>query len=88
MGEKDKAPPTRGFEESLQRLETIVREMEAGELPLDEMMRHFEEGAKLAKFCNAKLNEVERKIEKLVKKDGEIAAEPFKPGADEESEEA
>lgn len=74
-------PEPAGFEESLRRLETIVREMEAGDLSLDQMMRHFEEGDKLAAFCNAKLNEVERKIEKLVKKDGEIATEPFEPDA-------
>lgn len=60
------------FEESLTKLETIVREMEGSELGLDKMVEHFEAGSKLIKTCTAKLNEVEHKIEKLVKKDGEI----------------
>lgn len=68
-----------GFEESLARLEELVGEMESGELGLEEMIRHFEEGSKLVEFCSEKLNEVEQKIEKLVKKDGEVKAVPFEP---------
>lgn len=67
------------FEKSLERLETIVEQMESGDLSLEEMIKHFEEGSKLATLCSAKLNEVEQKIEKLVKKGGSLAAEPFKP---------
>lgn len=67
----------KGFESSLQRLETIIDEMEAGSLSLEEMIERFEEGQALAKYCFKKLNEVERKIEILVKKDGDITAEPF-----------
>lgn len=65
------------FEEALARLETVVKEMESGELSLEKMMAHFEEGSKLVKFCGKQLDEVERKIEVLVKRDGEIVAEPF-----------
>lgn len=67
------------FEESLARLEEIVADMDSGELDLDKMVAHFEEGSKLIKICSKKLNEVEQKIEKLVKKDGEIVTEPFDP---------
>lgn len=70
----DKQP---GFEKSLERLETIVREMESGELSLEKMMKNFEEGMGLVKVCSGKLNEVERKIEMLVKKGEETVAEPF-----------
>jgi exodeoxyribonuclease VII small subunit len=87
MAKANDARPAPGFEESLKRLETIVHEMESGDLSLDQMMRHFEEGDKLAKFCNAKLNEVERKIEKLVKKDGGIATEPFETKESDDAEE-
>ncbi|NKB22821.1 MAG: exodeoxyribonuclease VII small subunit [Kiritimatiellae bacterium] len=65
------------FEASLQRLETIVKEMETGSLDLEKMMAHFEEGMQLVKTCSAKLNEVEKKIEVLVKKKDEITTEPF-----------
>ena len=65
------------FEQSLERLETIVEEMESGDLSLEQMIRHFEEGSKLVTLCSGKLNEVELKIEKLVKKGAEILEEPF-----------
>lgn len=68
------------FEKSLERLETIVEEMEGGDLSLEQMIRHFEEGSKLVTLCSGKLNEVEQKIEKLVKKGNGLAAEPFEPG--------
>ena len=55
------------FEESLKRLDKIVEDMESGEMELDAMISAFEEGQKLVKLCSEKLNEVERKIEKVVK---------------------
>jgi exodeoxyribonuclease VII small subunit len=67
------------FEKSLERLEAIVEEMESGELSLEQMIKHFEEGSKLVTLCSGKLNEVEQKIEKLVKKGGTLTAEPFEP---------
>jgi exodeoxyribonuclease VII small subunit len=67
------------FEESLARLETIVKEMESGKLTLDQMMAHFEEGSVLVKQCGDKLNEVEKKIEVLIKKGDELTTEPFEP---------
>lgn len=70
----DKQP---GFEKSLERLETIVREMESGELSLEKMMKHFEEGMSLVGVCSRKLNEVERKIELLVKQGGQTTLAPF-----------
>jgi exodeoxyribonuclease VII small subunit len=65
------------FEEALERLEKIVDEMESGELSLEKMMAHFEEGSQLVKQCGEKLNEVEKKIEVLVKKGDEVTTEPF-----------
>ena len=65
------------FEKSLERLEALVEEMEKGELSLEQMIKHFEEGSKLVTLCSSKLNEVEKKVEKLVKKGGELVAEPF-----------
>ncbi len=65
------------FEQSLGRLEDLVDEMESGELSLEKMIAHFEEGSTLVEVCTRKLNEVEQKIEKLVKKDGELKEVPF-----------
>ena len=84
----DKQP---GFEKSLERLETIVREMESGELSLEKMMKHFEEGMSLVGVCSAKLNEVERKIELLVKQGDQTTLVPFETPeepAEEEGKEA
>jgi exodeoxyribonuclease VII small subunit len=65
------------FEKSMESLEEIVSDMEAGKLSLDAMIERFEEGQKLIKFCTGKLDEVERKIEKLLNIEGEPQTEPF-----------
>ena len=84
---KKKADKESGFEDSLERLETIVEEVEGGELSLEAMMGHFDEGQKLVKQCSKTLNEVERKIEILVKKGDQVEAEAFEDeGAEEEEE--
>jgi exodeoxyribonuclease VII small subunit len=71
---KSEAP---GFEQALERLETIVREMESGELSLETMMARFEEGQKLVKSCGETLSQVERRIEILVKEGDKVVAKPF-----------
>jgi len=66
------------FEKDLERLEQIVEALEAGGLSLDESMKRFEEGIKLARRCEKTLSEAERRIEILTKNaEGEIIAEPF-----------
>lgn len=55
------------FEESLKRLEEIVRRMEQGNVPLEESLQLFEEGAALARACGAMLDEAELKVVKLMK---------------------
>jgi len=71
------------FEKALERLETIVQKMESGSVSLDKMMEQFEEGMRLIALCSAKLNEVEKKIEMMVKKGDKVVTEPFE--ADKES---
>ena len=70
---------TLNFEKALARLEAIVKEMEGGTLSLEKMMADFEEGSGLVKFCTQKLNEVEKKIEVLIKKGETLTTEPFEP---------
>jgi len=71
------------FEKSLTRLEEIVESMESGELDLEQMIKHFEEGSKLVKNCGKKLTIVEQKIEKLVKEGNDLTTETFNAGDDE-----
>ena len=56
------------FEQALEKLEEIVGKMESGKLPLEEMMKTFEEGRHLSMICMEKLKSVEKKIEILKKK--------------------
>ena len=66
------------FEKAFQNLETIVKRLESEEMPLDESLQLFEEGVRLSRFCNQKLEEVEKKIE-LILSDakGQPRVEPF-----------
>ena len=65
------------FEESMKKLEGIVTELENGNLNLDESVKKFEEGMKIAKQCNTILEEAEKKITILLEKDGELKEEKF-----------
>jgi exodeoxyribonuclease VII small subunit len=67
------------FEGALAKLEEIVRKLEQGELTLDESLASFEEGIRLARLCAGKLDEAERKIEILMKKEGNPEVRPYKP---------
>jgi exodeoxyribonuclease VII small subunit len=59
------------FEKALEELENLVDSMEEGDLPLDEMIKCFERGTLLSKHCRKKLSALEKKIEVLVKDNGE-----------------
>lgn len=65
------------FEESMKKLESIVNELENGNLNLDESVEKFEEGMKIAKKCNTILEDSEKKITILLEKDGELKEENF-----------
>ena len=65
------------FEESMKKLESIVNELENGNLNLDESVEKFEEGMKIAKQCNTILENSEKKITILLEKDGELKEENF-----------
>src|SRR5438093_816158 len=65
------------FEQALARLEQIVRALEAGNLSLDESLRVFEEGTGLLRLCTRRLDEVERRIEILMRHEGGSTVRPF-----------
>jgi len=55
------------FEDAMSRLESIVSELEDGDLSLEKSLVSFEEGMKLAKVCDAKLSEASGRVEKIMK---------------------
>ncbi len=61
------------FEENLEKLETIVKKLESGEVPLDNAIQEFTEAMKLAKTCDEKLKNAEEAITKLVNPDGSLS---------------
>lgn len=65
------------FESALTRLEQITDELENGELSLEASLKKFDEGIKLADFCNTKLSEARTKVDILLEKNGELDAQPF-----------
>jgi exodeoxyribonuclease VII small subunit len=74
------------FEDCLTRLEQIVGSLEAGNLPLEDSLKVFEEGIQLARHCARYLDEAERRIELLAKDDtGGTTTRPFDWKADDEA---
>ncbi len=65
------------FEECIQRLENIVRELEQGEVPLERSLQLFEEGMQLSASCRKELDDAEGKVEILLKQNGKFQAEPL-----------
>jgi len=71
------------FESSLEELEGIVRELEQGELPLEKSLELFEQGVKLSRECQERLNQADRRIEVLMRDNqGRATVKPFEPETD------
>ncbi|HEY9154215.1 MAG TPA: exodeoxyribonuclease VII small subunit [Opitutaceae bacterium] len=70
---------TLSFEDALEQLEAIVEAMEAGDVPLADLLAKFENGNKLLKICEARLKDAEMKIELLKKQKDGVAFVPFSP---------
>jgi exodeoxyribonuclease VII small subunit len=69
------------FEESLKKLESVVDQLEKGDLPLEESLRLFEEGVSLSAVCKQELDAAEGKVQLLIKqRDGAMRTEPFPGG--------
>lgn len=70
--------PEKTFESSLDELEQIVRQLEGGDLPLDRSLELFEQGVRLSRECQKRLDEAERKVEILLRgNDGAYRPVPF-----------
>jgi exodeoxyribonuclease VII small subunit len=67
------------FEESLKKLETIVDQLEKGDLPLEDSLKLFEEGVGLSALCKQELDAAEGKVQILIKqRDGSLRPESFR----------
>jgi len=72
------------FEKAIEKLETIVSDLESGDVSLEDAIKKYEEGVKLSRICTDKLSSAERKVEILTKTlNGEIKAEDFDLDQDE-----
>jgi exodeoxyribonuclease VII small subunit len=77
-----KPAPEANFEQAMQRLETIVEEMESGELPLEDLIVRYEEGMKLVKICQERLASAEQRIEIITRNSaGKPVVKKFEPAA-------
>ncbi len=61
------------FEEALVSLEDIIRELEKGEVPLDDMVKKYTEAMELVKFCSEKLNNATKTVNKILNNDGSLS---------------
>lgn len=61
------------FEENLNNLETIVKDLESGNVPLDDAINKFTEAMKIAKTCDEKLKNAEENVNKILNKDGSLS---------------
>jgi exodeoxyribonuclease VII small subunit len=75
----------KSFEEALANLERITKELEEGDLSLEESLKYFDEGVKLAEYCNGKLNDAQKKVEILLKKNDRLEPTAF-DGLDDKDE--
>lgn len=74
MPAKKKSPD---FETALSQLETMVEQLEKGELSLEESLQTFEQGVKLTRDCQSILAQAEQKVQMLVEQNGETTTVPF-----------
>lgn len=70
--------PVERFEQCLDQLEQVVKELEAGDLPLERSLELFERGMALSETCRKQLEDAETRVEMLIKKEGKMQAEYFR----------
>jgi exodeoxyribonuclease VII small subunit len=76
---EEPSPSVETFEASLDELEKVVKELEAGDLPLERSLELFEKGIALSEICRKQLENAETRVEMLIRKEGKLQPEPFRP---------
>jgi exodeoxyribonuclease VII small subunit len=78
MSDKKPTNHSLAFEESLQKLEALVKNLESGSMPLEDSLTAFQEGVGLVKSCQTLLSQAEQKVEMLIKASADnIETKPF-----------
>ena len=78
-----KSAPALNFENAMDRLETIVEQMESGKMSLDDLIVRYEEGMKLVKICQERLASAEQRIEMITRNNaGKPSVKEFEPAAE------
>jgi exodeoxyribonuclease VII small subunit len=93
MEKNDRAPQDSGagetltFEQGFEQLQALVRQLESGELSLEDSLKAFERGVKLTRLCQERLGAAEQRIELLtqVNADGSVQTQPFGGGVGQRS---
>ncbi len=73
----DNEPLAPAFEQGLAELETVVKELEGGDLPLEKALELFEKGVALSAACRKQLVDAETRVEILIRKGDKVQPEPF-----------
>lgn len=73
---EDQSSPS--FESSLTELEAVVKELEAGDLPLERALALFEKGTALSAACRKQLDDAETRVEQLIRRGERVTPEPFR----------
>ncbi len=79
MAEDQAEKSATSFESCLDELEKIVKELEAGDLSLERSLELFEKGMGLSESCRKQLEDAETRVEMLIRKEGKIQPEAFRP---------
>ncbi len=66
------------FEAGIDQLEKVVKELEAGDLPIARSLELFEKGMALSDSCRKQLEDAETRVEQLIRKEGKVQPEPFR----------
>lgn len=77
-----KQKKTVDFEQSLAQLQSVVEQLEKGELSLEESLKQFEQGIVLTRDCQTALNHAEQTVKQLLERDGQALTVPFETDAD------
>ena len=75
----DPKPSSKSFEAGLNELESVVKELESGDLPLERALELFERGVSLSDTCRKQLEEAESRVEILLRKNDKVQPQPFQP---------
>ena len=83
-----KKSTTPDFEQSLNELETLVEQMEQGDISLEQSLELFERGIKLTRSCQESLKKAEQRVQTLIEKNGDSELEPFTDTDEDDSSES